>query len=396
MVFQENRMKLSCKIATIFLVFFFCLHNSNGQTREEDSLNGYALHVTHQDSSYLFQPMSGPKPQGGAGITTPASLVNKPAAKNSERVSYIDFTAVLKGELWTVKVSVKFGEFYDQGEKQIATYQIREGEKARVKELAQYGIEPLDVSVVRVKREPVIQPTVVNRTSSIAVLYVKTGPLPLPYKIQLKNMSDKEVQSLEIVTSNGRGNSVLKWPEKTWDYPLIGPWQEYRESMPSERVYKSLPESGYLSEQLQIIEINTVVFTDGTYEGKPYLAGSQRAAALGSKMQLDRILPLIENALDAADVNAALDQFKEDVSSLDEIVDPTSFEVLMQEFPTLNETQRNSMFNSVRGGLHKIKSYLLSRLADFERTSKQTANSSFKDWLLKEKELSERLRSKLP
>lgn len=388
-------MKMLAAIITLFLALSFCSYSAVCQTQEEDSLNGYALHVTYHDFTIFFVPMYGPKHEGGGGFTTLKSLVNKRVAKDSERVSYIDVVTILQGDLWRVTVSVKFGEYFDQGKKQIATYQIREGEKVKIKELAQYGIEPLDVSVIKIERALAVQPAVINRTSSIVVVKVKAGALPLPYRLVLKNTSDKDVDALEIVTSNGRGESSLKWPEGTWDRPLIKAGQDYKIEMPSEKEYKSLPASAYLAEQLPIIEINTVVFTDGTYEGKPNLAVWQRAAALGNKLQLDRVLLLIQNALDTVDADSALEQFKDAVSSLDEIAKPESIEEFKSQFPNLSEDQKTTVLNIMRRKLHDIKFGLNQGIADFERESRQTVSSSFKDWLEKRKEMYERWRSKL-
>jgi hypothetical protein len=54
------------------------------------------------------------------------------------------------------------------------------------------------------------------------------------------------------------------------------------------------------------------------------------------------------------------------------------------------------MLNIMRRELHEIKFGLGKAIADFERESRQTASSSFKDWLEKIKEMYESWRSKLP
>jgi hypothetical protein len=390
-------MKAYLKLAALFLVLFLYPYGADSQAQEKDALNGYAIHVTYRDLTIMFQPMYGSKYQGAGGFTTSSTLVVKRAAEDSERVSYISVAAMIQGERWSVTVSLKFGEFYDKGEKRIATYQIREGEKAKVKELAQYGIEPIDVSVVKVVRTPAIQPKVINRTNSIVVVNVKTGDLPLPYRIVLKNISDKPVQALEVVTSNGKGMFALKWPEGTLDGPLIGAGQEYQLEMPSEREYRSLPTGEYAAEQFQIIEINTVVFTDSTYEGNLKLAMLQMAKNLGNRVQIERILSLIQGALGTtSDDESAFDQFKRDVSALDEFVDAALFVELMSQFPTMDEQQKDNMRRIVRRNLHDIKGGLSRSIADFERESSQMTDKSFKAWLKKIKERYEEWRSNLP
>jgi hypothetical protein len=390
----------SAYILAVLTISLLCVVNvySYGVARaqEEDTLSEHALHVTYNDLTISFRPMDSRSKQSGLGFTIPSVMVVKQAAKDSERVTYIEVEAIRNGELWWIVVSVTFGEFYDQGKKHIATYQIRVNEKAHVKELAQYGITPFDVSVVRTQRVAPVQPTVINKTTSIQVLHVKAAALPMPYRITLKNTSDKAVQALEIVTSNGRGASALKWPEDLQDRPLIGAGQEYKVEMPSEKEYRSLPTSQYVSDQLSIIEINTVVFTDGTYEGDPTLAGLQNAGMLGSKLQLDKILSLIKTALETDNADYAFSQFKTAASELEETIEPSLLEELMRQFPTLSESRRNGMLNSARRKLHDIKTGLKNAVAEFERGAQQKASGSFKEWLESRKEMYESWRARLP
>lgn len=333
--------------------------------------------------------------KGNISFTPSPLIVIRRAAKDSERVSLIAISTVLEGDMWKVLVSVTFGEFYDQGKKQIAAYRVHEGEKARIKELAQYGLKPFDVSIVRVKRVRAIQPEIVNQTNSIAVLSVKATVLPLPYRIIIKNTSVKAVQALEITAYKERKMLFLTWSSGTWNHPLIGAGREHNLEMPSDGWPEGFSPSEYLPDQSQIIEISTVVFADGTYEGKPFLAGVQRAGMLGNRLQLDRVLPLIQNALDATDFNSALSRFKEAVSALDEIVEHASSEELTSQFPTLSEGEKDNLLIFAKAGLRQVKSDVASAIAEFERSLGQAANSEFKAWLDKEKEKYEKWRSKL-
>jgi hypothetical protein len=139
-----------------------------------------------------------------------------------------------------------------------------------------------------------------------------------------------------------------------------------------------------------------VVFTDGTYEGKPYPAAIKRAEDIGHRQQLDKVLSLIDAALVAANTDSAIGEFKAAVSSLDIVAGSTSLDQIESEFPTLNADQKRNLMNSVRGGLHVVKRCLTLDIAELERGPKQTSNSASRHWLEKEKEKYERWRSKLP
>lgn len=388
-------MKVPLKIAALFLALSLSPHGGVCQERAEDALNGYAIHATYRDLTIVFYPMRGRKRQGTIGFT-PEALNIKRATKDAERVSYIRIDASLQGKLWRVEVAVQFGEFYDSELEQIAAYHIREGEKAGVKEVARYGLKPFDVSVVRVERVPAVQPEVVNRTNSIVVLSVKTAPLPMPYRVVLKNTSGKAVQALEIVASNGKGAFVLYRPEGTPFQSLIEPGQERTVEISSEREYQSLPTSEYLAEQLSLVEINTAVFADSTYEGQPDLAVWQKAKAAGDKIQIDRILLLIQSALETEDDAYALEELKKAVSSLGETVEPALLEELNNQFQGLSQSQEETVRGLMRRSLHDLKAGLNRSIADFESGAGRPADGSFKAWLESKKEAYESWRSRLP
>jgi hypothetical protein len=388
-------MNMSIWTAALFIAFSLCPFTVVCQSKASDLPNGYAIRITRHEVSSI-NPMFGPELRGGFTITVPSELVIKPPTTDSERVSLLSVSTVHEMDLWRIEVSLTFGEFHDKGQKQVAVYRVSEGETAKIRELVEYGLDPLEFSVVKVDLAAPIQPEVVNRTNSIAVLSVEANALPSEYRIILKNISDKDIYGLEITSTGGQGGFSLKWPSGQWDHPLIEAGREYKTKMPSGSRYRSLNSTDYVPEQSPIIEINSVVFTDGTYEGKPYPAAIKRAEDIGHRQQLDKVLSLIDAALVAANTDSAIGEFKAAVSSLDIVAGSTSLDQIESEFPTLNADQKRNLMNSVRGGLHVVKRCLTLDIAELERGPKQTSNSASRHWLEKEKEKYERWRSKLP
>jgi hypothetical protein len=190
--------------------------------------------------------MFGPELRGGFTITVPSELVIKPPTTDSERVSLLSVSTVHEMDLWRIEVSLTFGEFHDKGQKQVAVYRVSEGETAKIRELVEYGLDPLEFSVVKVDLAAPIQPEVVNRTNSIAVLSVEANALPSEYRIILKNISDKDIYGLEITSTGGQGGFSLKWPSGRWDHPLIEAGREYKTKMPSGSRYRSLNSTDYV------------------------------------------------------------------------------------------------------------------------------------------------------
>jgi hypothetical protein len=83
------------------------------------------------------------------------------------------------------------------------------------------------------------------------------------------------VLALELNTYSGEQMLFLRWPQGTWEHPLIEPGGTHEEDLWSAGAASD--SYGYVPEQSTSIEVNTVVFTDGTYEGKPYLAAVTKA-----------------------------------------------------------------------------------------------------------------------
>ena len=188
-----------------------------------------------------------------------------------------------------------------------------------------------------------------NKTESIEVVNVEVTTVPSPYRILLRNLSHKGVLALEVNTYSGDWMSPGKWPQGTWDRPLIGASGTYEEEMPSAGRGQTTPD-GYVPEQSTGIEISTVVFEDGTYEGKPYLAATINAKMAGNKTQSARVIPILQTAQDSADDAGAsvLTRLKEATSLLSDDADPARLKESRNRFPTLSEGERENLVNFMK------------------------------------------------
>lgn len=357
---------------------------AHGAQQQRESLpNGYAIQIIQQNNVSTLMPMYGADFKGGTSFTLAPWNIIKPAAKESEQVSLVNVAAELDGSEWKITVSVKFGEFYDQGTKFIRTYRVREGERVNIKEMREHGVEPFEVSIVKVIATASVQPEFINKTDSIAVLNVSAAVLPEPFHVELKNNSHQAVKALEINTYKGRTMLFLQWPQGKWDRPLIEAGGIYRAQVTSEGRSKTVT-SEYVPDQSTIIEISTVVFADGSYEGRPYLAALQRGEALGSQTQLTRVLRLIEAALGSQEESAqVLGRLKDEALSLSEAVGPAAVENLKQSFPALSDAERLNLTKFVKAGLHLVKVDLLTEINGFVQSTSRPETSSLQAWLLK-------------
>jgi hypothetical protein len=364
------------------------------QNREALPVSGFAIQITNQRGQSFHLLLTESKKQGS--FTLPPSEIIKRADKDSEQVSEVYITASSEGNEWKVKVSVVKGEFYDKGQQDVATFLVREGEKVTVKEMEQFGVRPFDVAVVRVNAAAAAQPEVRNRTESIVVTKVEATVTPTPYRISLRNLSHKSVLALELNTYSGEQMLALKWPQGTWDRPLIEPGGTHEEDLWSAGRGQATS-YGYVPEQSTSIEVSTVVFTDGTYEGKPYLAAVTKAQTAGSKTQLRRVLQLLQSVEDATSGfdEKPLTGLKKSVSLLSEDFEPNQLKELQDEFPTLDEVSCKNLANFIRAGLHSVKTAFLKDIETLEKTGQPQRSVLIKEWISKTQEKYERWRSAL-
>ena len=365
------------------------------QNRETLPVSDFAIQITNQRGQAFHLLLAKTKSKSQNSFTVPNRIIER-ADKDSEHVSEVYITTSSEGNAWKIEVSVVKGEFYDEGRQDVATYLVREGEKVTVKEMERFGVTPFDVAVVKVNEAAAAQPEVRNRTESIVVTKVEATVTPTPYRISLKNLSNKSVLALELNTFNGEQMLFLKWPEGTWEHPLIEPGGTHEEDLWS--VGRGQATSyGYVPEQSTSIEVSTVVFTDGTYEGKPYLAAVTKAQMVGSKTQLRRVLQLLQSVQESTagfDENP-LTGLKKSVSLLSDDSEPNELKKLQDEFPTLDEVLFKNLTNFMRAGLHIVKATLLKEIETFEKTDQPQRSVLIKEWISKTQEKYQRWLSAL-
>jgi hypothetical protein len=370
---------MNAYLRVVFVMFAITLPVVALQKRESAALSDLAIQVTNQLGHSIYMDFAKGESKRRGSFTLPPGEIIKRADKDSDQVSMIYVSAAPEQDAWRINVSVVKGEFYDKGEQDVATFLVRENEKVTVKEMQQFGVKAFDISIVRVNRAAAIQPEVKNRTESIAVMNVEATILPAPYRLSMKNLSNKNVLAVEVDTYAGEQMLQLQWPQGGWEHPLIEPGATYEMEVPSKgRGHTNA--DGYSPEQSTSIEVSAVVFTDGTYEGKPYLAAVTKAQVAGSKTQLTRVLRLL-----AGPDRNSVTTLKEAVSLLSENSDPDQLAKVQRQFSMLSQVEKNNLANFERAGLHNVKASLLKEIGTLEGASQPP-----KEWLAKTQDKYER------
>src|SRR6185295_18068061 len=123
----------------------------------------------------------------------------------------------------------------------------------------------------------------------------------------------------------------------------------------------------------QSIVIASLVFEDGTYEGDVQPAASYRGWTAGRKTELERIVPVLENALA---LNASAESLRTDLSALSFDSNPADVAELAQAFPGV---KRERLQTSVEVSIHGVRRELLKDLESFQQRGH--GKEDFRSWL---------------
>lgn len=301
-------------------------------------------------------------------------------------VKAVNIVSRVEGNAVKVRVSVYDGARFDDKEEFVGEYVVRENEKITVRELTRFGVEPFEIGLVHVAPANPGLPLVENKTSSITVLALEANNTTLPsFKLSLRNLSNKNISALAIRTLVDGKTQISSLPHDPEARPLMKAGESYATNEPGAHAAHRAPE-GYMPDPppAQTIVIATAVFDDGSYEGEAAPAAEYRAFAKGRKTQLARIIPLLQNALDAPASNAAtaIEKLNTQLSTLNEEMESSALEELQKEFPEFDSKAKAGLGNAVQIAIYGIRKRALDDLNKFATATAQAADDeAFRAWL---------------
>ena len=343
------------RLTQAILLFAVCTIAAAGQVSAQET----PVQPTRLALEVTFYPGRAPgyqaiKKEGGwYGLFARIDSQNTPpnaAFRAVHIASYIDRDTV------HVIISLLSGEKGPENKLQVAEYVIHETQKITVEELRQFGIHPFEIKLVRLAPTLGPVPSVVLKDIQ-SLLVVKSIAIDstLPsFQISLLNQSDKAVVALAVnVTSTKREMSSL--PRGVEGQPLIeaGKVHELRVATP---LRARETRGGYEPATLtnQRIEITTVIFADGTFEGDPSPAEMFKSFRAREKAELSRLISLLENAMmSSEDVPDALKTLERSVRFPANDRNPSNSPTTTPPEPEKNEADVETYFPPIRADLVK-------------------------------------------
>lgn len=282
-----------------------------------------------------------------------------------------------------VIVSVQFGARLVDEEKYVADYIAREGEKTSIATLKQFGVEPIQITLVRVTPAAASPPTISNQTKSIEVVSVEAANSTLPgYVLTLRNPTARDLKAFAFHLSAAGEELVQGQLQNPQGQPIIAAGDTVRTEPIGSRSGAMTP-VGYRPETPQNPEflISTAVFADNTFEGNETEAAMIVSRDQGRKAQIERIIPLLREAAKSEDRNLLdnLAWLRREVVGLPDTAPAAVSTKLSSDFA--NTTPRLIM-SSIEGGARLIKREVLNEITVFqERLEKSIGQRDFAKWI---------------
>jgi hypothetical protein len=362
-----------------------------------------ALEVTfYPGRKPAYEPVPAPdaKPSGAwfGLFARVASWQAPPDAPPAEAVRVI---SRIEGDAVRVTVSILSGSKAFENEQPVGSYMIRETEKIKIDDLKQFGIQPFEIRLIRVNPNvPAVPPVVLKGVESVVVIDSMPKETTLPsYRIILRNQSNKNIIGLGVqVVAEGSLRITAK-PRGIDGQPLIPAGKEYWLTVLAPNRAQATP-GGYVptSPANQEIQIKGAVFDDGTYEGESETAAAVLGFQAGEKMELPRLIPVLENALNSneADLTKGLRDLESQVSAVGSDAELPTLQTLTSRFPQRGSSAGKEIKIAIEVSATTIKTNLLKEIHTLQNEeSKRLTADLYRTWLTKTKERYEKWLARL-
>jgi hypothetical protein len=354
-------------------------HSHAQQLRNQPSDLELALQVTYLNGTPpAYQRVTAERQKGGTWYSRFGRVTGWQLPQGDQPVSAVRIIPYLEGDTVRIAVSVLRGRFHDT-EDRVATYRRRENESVMVAALSGVGVEPFEIKVVRVGPQTSELPVLANKTNAVQIIAIEPIVSTFPiYVLKLHNFSGKNICALYVKTI-ADGRPMTGMPQGKDGEPLIKAGDAIELKQPL--ITLAQPQSeGFApaSPSSQQIVIASAVFEDGSYEGEVEPAATYRAMEAGRKMELKRIVPVLESALN---IPASLEDLRMRITTLSYDVDEAEVATLAEAFPQIGRPRLKA---STEVTIHVVRKDLLEELKRLQLS--EVSAGDFQTWLLRTKD----------
>jgi hypothetical protein len=221
---------------------------------------------------------------------------------------------VLVGRDVRVDVSLLRGPSH-QEETAVASVLVRPGTHVVVNQLRDYGVEPIDLSLAEAAPLTPYLPTVFSVTPKLEIAAVELLNAPYPgYRITARSLSDQAAANFHVQSYRGESKALSSIPRGPEGRPVLTPGGSY--TFDVNLTGGGATDAGvWAPTPLDVIEIDSVLWEDGTIDGTPATASSLIAPDAGRRLQLTRVVTILRRAL-ADGASGGLAQITAEIEAL--------------------------------------------------------------------------------
>jgi hypothetical protein len=298
-------------------------------------------------------------------------------------IRVVDVRPLLSGGVVRVTVAVLFGKTYEY-EKRVGVYTIREGERVRVQELSTFGVEPFELALVRVEPVPSNLPQFASKAKSVELVTIQPNLSTLASnRLVLRNISTKNIRALTVRSLQGDRLLLSGGREGKEGGPLIPAggvgeitWRATTRAAATPGGYKpvTLPN--------QTIEIAMAMFEDGSYEGDPDSAFIFKGALKGSRIQIGKIVELLQETLQSgqSDPATVLKSLLDQLEAPNNEADQADVQELIKEFPA-SAKKPEEIRELIKVEMRLTRKDLLDEIRHFQSQNPALGANTVRTWL---------------
>lgn len=379
---------ISLRTRLWFLIVFAAIAPAATAQQATADSSALALEVRfYPQHAPAYQPVS-PK-RGGTWYAWFGHVRDSQPPPDTLAVTAVNVKSELAEDGVRVWVSVFLGKMHEQ-EKAVKSYILHEGEKVTVSELAQVGVEPFEIKLVRLSPLVGETPGFVSKARSIELVVIQPNFSTLPsYKLVIRNVSGKNVSALKLQTMQEGRRQITSMPQGNEGAPLIAPGASYElEARLATRTTQTANGNEPVILPNQVIEISSAMFDDGSFEGDSEAAITFAAFCKGRKMMLGKVLGLLQRPLPADQSATApnLDWLKSEVAALKLEADDATAEEIHNRFAGFAGSDPDSLKTTIKIGMKGAQDQVLRDITQFQLRYHYTDPKPIHDWLAASKE----------
>ena len=343
-------------------------------------LSKLSLKVVVGHGRPTFYPLPDENKQGAGGLIGAGQL---PSARrlSGPPVDTVQLVFAREGSGARVTVYAHRGSGESRESLKVAECFVSERQEYTVTQLAAYGVEPLTLSVVGRVEVELVPPRVDSRLQGVEVSEIKIHAEAPSFELVLRNVSDKEIRAIEIEEYRGM---MSKGPPPMYDWKQtlpVKPKKTFSVTLEFGWNGKETPE-GHAVEPPDRVQLKSVLFTDGSYEGDSRFAARAEAFREGRKIQLKRLLELLRGLEETPADYTSLQGLAQQVEMLEPTVEWPAVNAFAERYQVLYGDELERLKGLIESGMKLQRGIMLNEVNRFlKQTSPASDPAATQRWL---------------